>query len=531
MQTLVRRRDLSRGAAALGGAALVGRRLPTLAGADPAPGTVPLADSILGSPASECPVETIVVICMENRSFDHYYGWLGGDEAYVEAGRSRYGAGFSVDGVTDLTYLAPDGTEVPTYHLPAKPGEPNVYRGCGGHPDPGHGWESGRAQRDGGFLAPGSGNDEFAVGYFLEADLPCYGPLVRNATTFDRYFSSLMASTYPNREYLHSAQSGGQRSNDIPYATAGYDWPTIWDKLLAAGVPCRMYGTDIPTTALWSTRLLPVTTNIAEFFVEAALGLLPNVVFVDPGFLSGLRTDDHPHGDMRLGQKFVASVISAFQRSPHWDRGAVIVTYDEWGGFFDHVPPPVLPDDRLSADDAENYGQTGFRLPVTLHSPYARPGYVDHRLYDHTSILRFIEWRFLGAPAEGPVGDGWWLTVRDRNANNIGAALADQPVNEFLLDSSKVPLTLSLPCEGQIFQDVPGLEDVEDDLLTPVLQALGVNLEEVEVTVPLPVATGLIPSLPVPSLSGFDQLAASGLLESVGYSLEPSLTLEQLLGQ
>ena len=146
---------------------------------------------------------------------------------------------------------------------------------------------------------------------------------------------------------------------------------------------------------------------------------------VDPGFLTGSRTDNHPHGDIRAGEAFVRDVFSAFARSRHWRNGMFVLNYDEWGGFFDHVPPPILPDDRASTVDADNFGQAGFRVPVVMASPYVKPGSVNHRRYDHTSILRFLEWRFLGAPPEGPgqPGDSWFLTTRDRNANNIGAAL------------------------------------------------------------------------------------------------------------
>src|SRR5262249_45757060 len=105
-----------------------------------------------------------------------------------------------------------------------------------------------------------------------------------------------------------------------------------------------------------------------------------------------------------------------------------VLVYDEWGGFFEHVQPPVVPDVRASPILAENFGQLGFRVPAVLASPFARRGFVDHRVYDHTSILRFLEWRFLGAPADGPgpksgkTGD-WFLTTRDRYARNIGWSL------------------------------------------------------------------------------------------------------------
>ncbi len=194
--------------------------------------------------------------------------------------------------------------------------------------------------------------------------------------------------------------------------------------------------------------------------------------------MSGLRTDDHPHGDMRVAQRFLSLVFGALQRSPQWSRTAFIVTYDEWGGFFDHVPPPILPDDHASTVDLENLGQAGFRVPTLIASPYARPGFADHTLYDHASVLRFIEWRFLGAPASGTDGNGWWLTTRDRFAENIGASLASSPDADAILDPVPALPLGSLPCDGQIFQDVPGVQDVEDQLGLTLVEALERGLFE-----------------------------------------------------
>ena len=512
----VDRRGFLRGMAAMGGAVALGRA------AEPA--TARPKDhgrsSILDAPAAQCPVDTIVVVMMENRSFDHHLGWLAGDEAYVEAGRRRYGHRFTVDGDQAITYVTPDGLGVDTYHLPSS-GGPNPWRGCGGHPDPGHGWDSGRIQRDHGFLAEGSGNDEFAIGYFAGDDLPFSNLVARNFTVFDRYFASVMTGTYPNRYYLHAAQGDGTINGRLPGPDQlGFDFATIWDKLIAAGVPCRYYGTDLPVTGFWGTRLLPITTSVAQFFLDAAAGTLPNVVFVDPGFLSGMRTDDHPHGDTRTGQAFMASIAGALMRGPQWERSALIVTYDEWGGFFDHVPPPVLPDDRASVDDLQNWGQTGFRLPVYLASPYARPGYVDHRTYDHTSVLRLIQWRFLGAPAEGPTGSGWWLTSRDRAANNIGASLAPERVNDFVLQLGDVPVVLSAPCQGQAFQDVPVLVDAEDQI-DPPLRDAGVDLD--------PITGQLRDVLVIPPDHQLGEAAEP--FAAMGFSVEPQLTLADLLSE
>ena len=151
---------------------------------------------------------------------------------------------------------------------------------------------------------------------------------------------------------------------------------------------------------------------------------------VDPGFGGNSRSDDHPTGSIRMGQRFAQTVFRAFAKSSHWEHGLFVLTYDEWGGFFDHVSPAVFADDLANPIDADNFGQGGFRVPTVVASPYAQPGFVDHTVYDHTSILRFLEWRFLGAPATGPghaTGRPWWLTRRDRSANNIGTALITEP--------------------------------------------------------------------------------------------------------
>ncbi len=393
------------------------------------------AGSILDSPASSSPIDHVVVVMMENRSFDHWLGWLSTDEAWLDAGKSAYGADFGVTAQLQQSFPDPTGKDMATGHMLDVLAGGNPWRGCG-HPDPGHGWVSGRAQRDEGFLSEGSRNDIFALGYYLGDDLPFTSRLARRFTTCDRWHASILGPTYPNREYLFSAQSGGNMSNDFPTSPDGFTWDTIWDRLAKAGVETGYYYTDLPVTALWGSRLGGITKPVDDYFSRCEEGTLPAVTFVDPGFLDDTRTDNHPHGDIRAGEAFVRDVFAAFARSPHWESGLFVLTYDEWGGFFDHVAPPVLPDDRASTDDATNFGQAGFRVPSVLASPYARPGSVDGRTYDHTSVLRFLEWRFLGAPAEGPGkdGDDWFLTMRDRNAENLGISLVETPTTELDLD-------------------------------------------------------------------------------------------------
>jgi phospholipase C len=339
---------------------------------------------------------------MENRSFDHYFGWLAGE----------------ADADQHQTFPDPSGAQVPTRHFSTLGSGGMEYKGCG-HPDPGHGWESGRAQLEGGFLAPGSGNDEFALTYFNQGDLGFIHEAARQYTLYDRFFCSLLASTWPNRYYKWSGTSGGKKDNTPPLDTAGNQWETIFDRAIGRGLSARYYNSDLPFSAVWGARGVAWTNPIARYYLDCAAGTLPNVAFVDPPFRDGgggdgLSADEHPLGDVRLGQAFMADVVNAFVRSPCYRRGALFVVYDEWGGFFDHVRPPRVPDDRASADLYEDFGQMGFRIPAVAVSPYARARggefRVDHGRYGFESILSLISYRFgLGS-----------LTTRMARARNIG---------------------------------------------------------------------------------------------------------------
>jgi phospholipase C len=443
------RREFLRRAGLIGSAAVAATALPGCRRILDGPfGAILGGPGMLEFPAAESGIDHVVVVMMENRSFDHWLGWLAEDAAFLEVGRQRYGKDFFVDGNQHQTFPSPTGP-VATTHLVGAPNQPSPYQGCG-FKDPGHSWTEGRAQRDGGFLAPGSDNDVFATGYYLGDDLPFTSEFARSFTTFDRYHASLLAPTYPNRHYMHSAQSGGIKTNALP-PEGGFTWDTIWDRLTAAGVPARMYYSDLPFLALYADHLsylYPAT----DYYTDCAAGTLPNVSFLDPRFVGPEQNDDHPYADIRRGQEFVREAFRAFAQSPNWKNGLFIVTYDEWGGFFDHVAPPHFADDLTSTVDADDFSQSGFRVPTIMASPFAQPNFVDHRAYEHSSILRFLEWRFLGAPPEGPGGNpSWFLTARDRNANNIGASLRAQRV----ADDIGFDLNLTIPppaplCEPEV---------------------------------------------------------------------------------
>ena len=316
----------------------------------------------------DLPIDTFVVLMMENRSFDHYFGWHPKADARNEG----------------LSYPNLDGSQTfPTRRLTPD------FQGCDFR-DPDHGWVGGRHQynrgrMDGFFTGnpDGDGSDEFALGYYLKEDLGFIPHVADAFQLYDRYFCSILASTYPNRHYQLSAQNGGQKSNILPIVDEpglGAEWETILDRALAAGIGVAYYVSDLPVPALYGQRGLRWVRPASQFYLDAAAGTLPPVCFVDPPFRdggggNGVSADEHPHGDVRLGQAFMSDVAHAFLESPQYRRGAMFINYDEWGGFFDHVKPRRVPDDRANRKDLENdWSITGFRVPAVAISPYARAG-------------------------------------------------------------------------------------------------------------------------------------------------------------
>jgi phospholipase C len=401
---VLRRRDFLARTAALAGVAGMAGLLP--------------ADTLVAEAAKKAakvhfpkprdlPIDTFVVLMMENRSFDHYFGW------HPKADGKNAG----------LSYPNLDGSQYfETHRLTPD------FQGCAFR-DPDHGWDGGRHQYDGGKMDgfytgndEGDGSDEFALGYYLKEDLGFIPHAAAAYTLYDRYFCSIMASTYPNRHYQLAAQNGGQKSNQFPPQTqqqTGFTWETILDRAQSRDVSVGYYVSDLPFPALYGQRGVAWIRPASQFYDDAARGTLPNVCFVDPPFKDGgggdgVSADEHPHGDVRLGQAFMSDVVHAFIESPQYRRGALFVNYDEWGGFFEHVKPHHVPDDRENRKDPENdWSLTGFRIPAVAVTPYARSkkgGRVSHMTATHESILKLISYRY---------GLGY-LNKRHRFASNIG---------------------------------------------------------------------------------------------------------------
>jgi phospholipase C len=357
------------------------------------------------APAS-LPIDHVVLVMQENRTFDHYFS-------------SLTVPGQTIDGAApDATNPDPTGAPVARFHQPAY---------C--FDNPAESWDEVHREVDGGAMdgfAMASGladpsNDPTgsrALGYYDESDLPYYYALARAFAISDRHFSSAQANSWTNRSFYMAGTAYGITSNVLPPQddAAGHTLPNLFTRLDDAGVTWAFYVQDIPTLAIlsetWAKQLSHIN-SLDQFFTDAAAGVLPAVVFVEGSDREGGAShDEDPPADIEVGQQMVASIVDAVVHSPHWPHAALVISYDEQGGFYDHVPPPAAcaPDDKPPILDvggfAAAYDQLGLRIPLTIVSPYAKRGYVSHHVTDHTSILRLVEAVF-GLPA---------LTHRDANA-------------------------------------------------------------------------------------------------------------------
>ncbi len=359
-------------------------------------GGTPLAQAALTA-ATKLPkpgrsgLEHVIVVMMENRSFDHFLGWLPGADG-KQAG---------------LTFNDANGAPHPPFALAPD------FQGCGFH-DPDHSYDGARVEWNNGacdgWLRAGR-NDAYSIGYYRRQDLGFFGKAAPAFTACDRFFASILGPTFPNRIYSLSGVTD-RTSN----TTVRIDLPTIFDRLAQKKISAGYYSGNFDFLLLYQRyRGTAVPRTHAQFFKQCKSGKLPAFSYIDPNYTfhdegpsSGNEgNDDHPHADIRAGEYFLSRIYNAVTTSPAWKNTLLIVTFDEWGGFFDHVSPPAAPDVK------PEYAQRGFRVPCLLISPFARRGRVAHGVYDHTSILKLVEWRWGLEP----------LSVRDAQANNVASAL------------------------------------------------------------------------------------------------------------
>lgn len=252
----------------------------------------------------------------------------------------------------------------------------------------------------------GATTDEARCSY-TEADIPNYWKIARAFTLCDNYFSDVRGASHPNYLLMTAGQSPiintPFSSNMCPHFCL--DILVLPNRLDGASLTWRDYGgifTDIKSL----TGRPEITNFHAErFFEEAASGTLPNIAWLNSGFLvDGDAKSGHPPASMCAGENYAVSVLNAVMNSPQWSTTAVFLVWDDWGGFYDHVEPPVV--EKMEDGTPFRYG---YRVPCIVISPYARSGYISHTLYSHVSLLRFAETIFGLEP----------LTERDAHTSDM----------------------------------------------------------------------------------------------------------------
>jgi len=356
-------------------------------------------------------INHIVFMLQENRSFDSYFGRMG---------QYRRDRGFNdpfAELPLDVVLLDRAGHPVSPYHFQTVCHENVTPAWNESHYDYHNGLMDRFMMTTNSVPATYDPDGTRAMGYYDWTDLPYYYELAFQFGTSDRFFSSVLTGTAPNRYFMFAGTSFGHiRYEQAP--STGWTFPTIFDRLTAAGVRWRYYYIDSHQRdiTMWSTyrRDNSKVFPISQYFIDVKNdATFPQVVFIDRG--SSNQLDEHPAVNIQTGAAYTKGLIDALMQSPAWPSSAFILTYDEGGGLYDHVPPAVFPKPDsippmlLSTDTVGDFTQSGFRVPLTVISPWTKAHFVSHVDRDFTSILRLIEARFNLSP----------LTARDAAADDM----------------------------------------------------------------------------------------------------------------
>jgi len=355
-------------------------------------------------------IDHVVVLMMENRSFDHLLGYLS-----LEAGKP-------VDGLTPGMSNQYNGRTYPIHRLTNTAFE----RGQ----DPCHTAECIAEQlqnHNGGFVAnfartfPFDPNPGLVMGYYNAAAVPVYDHLANSFCACDRWFSSVDGATWPNRLYSVTGRAANSKNNrPVPL----YNIPSFVRHLDRLRVSWNWYAHDISTLRLidgwYSVGHFPRFRYFEHplqnnFLCDAAMGRLPAVSWIDPNFndigFSG--NDDHPPADIADGQALALKLVHAVTHSPQWSKTLLVIVYDEHGGLYDHVEPPAAPDDKPA------FRRYGVRVPALVVSPWVERGSVSSMVFDHTTLIKTILLRFC-RDRLGNIPD---MGTRVRHANHLGSLL------------------------------------------------------------------------------------------------------------
>jgi phospholipase C len=321
----------------------------------------------------DTPLRHVVISCSENRSFDHYFGYA----PQVQAAGFGPPAGYSQPDAAGNPHFPFEFTSLET-------------------PDPPHGWGAVHEQYDGGAMdgfyrssQAAIGDGDAAIGYYTAEQLPFYYSLLDNSALVANFFCSLLGPTWPNRFHMAAGTSGGITTNGI-WGYGVFDYPIILDLLDAADVTWKVYNVSWDSVPFGNTDNVFVfweryahdnrtRGNKGGFLNDARKGQLPQVSWIIPSFARGW--DEHPPADVSVGMGIQEELITALRESPLWESSAYIQTYDEHGGYFDHVAPTQI----------DAYG-LGIRIPTWVISPFARTGPIETTLQSElVSTLKLLE--------------------------------------------------------------------------------------------------------------------------------------------
>lgn len=379
------------------------------------------------------PIKHFMVIMQENHTFDNYFGTYPGADGVPEGTcMPKF--------LTDEGEQDPERTEcIEPFHIGDLP-----------ITDLDHSFKTSQRQYNNGkmdgfvdALIRRNQDGKMAMGYYDDRDIPYYWNVADNYVLFDRFFSSAEGGSVWNHNFWVAGQAGSE-TNSIPIGGYGDDVQTIFDRLEESGVSWKFYIQNydprityriLESQDKWSPQIIWVPllnfprfvdnpelfakiVHMDEYYEDLENGTLPSVAYMVPSGAS-----EHPPGSIRAGERFVKGLIQALQRSSAWESSAFMVTYDDWGGWYDHVPPPKV----------DEYGY-GYRVPTFMVSPYAKEGFIDSTELDFTSIMKFIE-------------ENWGLepvAERDANANSFMDAFdfEQEPRPAKFLPSSRDALSI-----------------------------------------------------------------------------------------
>src|ERR1700722_1172919 len=355
----------------------------------------------------------IVVLMMENRSFDHMLGYM------------------QVPGLNGLS-----GNETnPDSNGQAQSVQPTAAAQAELDPDPDHSWPGVNTQIFGNAQGTDDGSPKmqgFIKSYFTKMQnvshsrniMNCFSPdnlpvltyLAQQYAVCDRWFSSLPGPTVPNRLFAHFGTSFGKVDNSMKFGDNG---KSIYSRLFNAGRSPKIYYFDEQSASVGFTFMLqnqPQTMGTyKDFLSDAATGNLPDYSFIEPNYSDHdnlLASDQHPDHNVISGENFIADVYNHIRQSPLWDNTLLLIVYDEHGGTYDHVlPPKIQPDGTPDQVSGFQFDRLGIRVPAIFVSPWIEPGTIIHTQYEHASIPATVASFFIADAAQRN------LTVREQRAN------------------------------------------------------------------------------------------------------------------